>query len=157
IVGWMNCSDGRGRTASDQLLGKRPIPAADVEPYEIVRNVEPIQKCFGDKAAPAAHKPLIGLSIREELVRFLVGQSLTHRPPNTGLSYRAAVVARRAFQQGRDYVRLGSHSVIRRCRFNVRFARKRTWLGDFMSTRLSASLLKGSARSQMRQPYFVGQ
>src|SRR5262249_27565817 len=29
--------------------------------------------------------------------------------------------------------------------------------GRFMSTRLSASLLKGSARLQMRQPYFVGQ
>src|SRR5262245_917203 len=50
------------------------------------------------------------------------------------------------------YARLGSNSVIRRCRLNVRFARKRTRLSDFMSTRPSLPPLADLGRSAWQAP-----
>jgi hypothetical protein len=45
-----------------------PFPQANVEPSEILWNVKPIKELLGYDTAPAAHQPLIRLSVGEELI-----------------------------------------------------------------------------------------
>src|SRR5262249_26626403 len=47
---------------------------------------------------------------------------------------------------------LGPNSVIRRCRLNVRFARKRTWLGHALAPRLSFRAAVASAHVMAGEP-----
>src|SRR5262249_35232931 len=66
---------GCGRAARNELLGKRTVSTSDVEPFKVLRNVEPVQEWFGGQTAPAAHQSLVSFSVGEGLV------SLAHWSP----------------------------------------------------------------------------
>jgi len=99
---------------------------------------------------------------REAWLRiFVVRCSLPSDPPVGGHSCNGGMIPRfhRGSYQGREASRvnasnerLGSDSVIRRCRLDVRFAQKRTRLGDFMSTRPSLTPLADLGRSPWQAP-----
>ena len=70
IIGRIDRRDSTGRRASNQLVCECAVSAADIEPREILRSIDPIQKCFTNNSTPSAHQPLVRCSVCEELVRF---------------------------------------------------------------------------------------
>ena len=58
----------RWGAASNKLLCKSAVAAANVKPSKTLRNVEPVKEHFANETSPATHEPLVGFSISEKLV-----------------------------------------------------------------------------------------
>ena len=120
---------------SDSATAIWVVHGCQAEAEPVLKN--PMVGSFAGCCAPAASghataaPPMSDMNSR----RFIMAPVLRRKVAHIGTAGDAAV---RDFDPANE--RFGSNSVIRRSRLNVRFARKRTQSGRFMSTRPSSFL-----------------
>jgi hypothetical protein len=111
--------------APKDYFTQRACAAPNIKPGASWRHAKPFYELPGDEAAPASNIGLIGMTTGPYILAFVRHDVIPTGPRAEARRKLCAVLGAARLQ-----CRLRSDSVIGRCRLDVRFARKRTWLGD---------------------------
>jgi hypothetical protein len=71
---WVDRDDCARSAAGDQRFGESAVAAADIEPSQIRRSVQPVEENISRQAAPTTHQSLVGFAVAEQVARLAHGR-----------------------------------------------------------------------------------